>query len=71
MQQEAVSKLFKHFDNYNDNLNKLIFMVILKRNLCTTNELTEPLKTSVNLNIVNPKKNQFKLKDNCEAGDLI
>ena len=46
-------------------------MVILKRNLCTTNELTEPLKTSVNLNIVNPKKNQFKLKDNCEAGDLI
>jgi hypothetical protein len=46
-------------------------MVILKRNLCTTKELTEPLKTSVNLNIVKPKKKKFKLKDNCEAGDLI
>jgi hypothetical protein len=64
-QLEAISN--KHLGNHKYILNKLLCMVSLKGSPCMVNQqldnqLTEPLKTSFNLNMVNLKHKLCNLK---------
>ncbi len=64
---EATTNLLKHLGNYKDILNKFLFMVNPKGSQYMVNQqwdsqLMELLKTSVNLNMVNPKHKLCNLK---------